>query len=172
MAVSPDGARAVVEPVKVVPGKLSVPAAAWEVALVSDGKAMIVAGGKEPVPVPAGDYQVLYYREWSAANDKGQRASFQAGLREWGSNKARTVAVAKGGTTELNIASPIKAKLTASGSSTSVRLGMSTPTTSGELSLRYITPVDGWVYSRPAPPTLRILDAAGKLVDTVSLEYG
>ncbi|MGB2820005.1 MAG: hypothetical protein WBF17_03430 [Phycisphaerae bacterium] len=49
---------------------------------------------------------------------------------------------------------------------------MSTPTTSGELSLRYITPVDGWVFSRPAPPTLRLLDAAGPLVDTVSLEYG
>jgi len=172
VTISADGAKAAVEPVKAASGKLSVPVAAWELALVSDGKGRIVRGGREPVPVPAGDYRVLYYRQWSAADKKGRRASFQAGLREWASGKARTVTVAEGRTTKLEIASPIKTRLTASGSSRSLRLGMSTPTTSGGLSLRYITPIDGWVYSRPAPPKLRIFDAAGNLVDTVSLEYG
>ncbi|MGB2824678.1 MAG: hypothetical protein WBF17_27140, partial [Phycisphaerae bacterium] len=172
VTISADGAKAVAEPVKVASGKLSVPAGDWEVVLVSGGKAMIVTGGRQPAAVPAGDYQVLYYREWSAPDKKGRRASFQAGLREWSSRKAMAVAVAEGRTTKLAIASPIKAQLTASGAGTSVRLGMSTPATSGGLSLMYITPADGWVFSQPAPPTLRILDAAGQLVDTVTLEYG
>lgn len=172
VTVSEDGAKATVEPAKVAAGKLSIAAEAWEVALVGGGKAMIATGGKDPVAVPAGEYQVMYYREWSAADKDGLRSCFMAGLREFSSRRAKALTVREGATAKLAIASPLKAQLSARASGRSIQLRMSTPSTQGGLSLMTLVPPGGWIYTRPPCPELQIRDAAGKLVGKVTLEYG
>jgi len=172
VAVSEDGAKATVTPAKVAAGKLSIAAEAWEVALVGGGKAMIATGGKDPVAVPAGKYQVMYYREWSAADKDGLRSCFMAGLREYSSGRGKTLTVSEGATAKLAITSPLKAQLSARASGRSIQLRMSTPATQGGLSLMTLMPPGGWIYTRPPCPELQIRDAAGQLVGKVTLEYG
>ena len=74
---------------------------------------------------------------------------------------------------KLKILQPLEMELNAKPyTNRSVRLGTGGPTTKGGLSVVLLTRRGWWVFSRPEPPKLRIRDEAGKLVDTISLEYG
>jgi hypothetical protein len=171
--ISADGTKATAQPTKVTAGLLAVPSKQWEISLVSDGRPTMVSGGAEPVPVPAGSYQLVHYREWSAPDANGRRACALAGLGDFREGKAKTVTITAGRTAKLTAGSPFSVELSAKPSGQgSIRLGMSAPTMNGGMELMLITPRGGWVFGRPARPRIRIRDESGKLVDTVSLEYG
>jgi hypothetical protein len=172
VTISADGTKAAARPAAVQAGRLALPGDNWEVGLTSGGKGFVVCGGTEPAAVPAGDYQLIYYRQFAAPDAKGRRAIVLAGMVEFAQGRPKTVTVTKGQTTRLDVGAPLLAELSAKPSGQSIRLGMARPTTLGGLSVRSITSPGGWIYSRPPRPKLHIRDESGKLVDTVSLEYG
>jgi hypothetical protein len=172
VTISADGTKAAARGAKVEAGRLALPNDNWEVGLTSGGKGFVVCGGTGPAAVPAGDYQLIYCRQFSAPDAKGQRAVLLAGTREFGLGKAKAVTITKGRTTRLDVGAPVSAKLTAKASGRSMELGIDRPSTLGGLSVESLAPPGGWIYSWPPRPKLKIRDESGSLVDTISLEYG
>ena len=173
VSVSADGAKATAERTEVSAGKLAGSAGRWEAALAGgDNKALMVSGGRDPVAVPAGTYRLMYYQEFSAPDASGGRATVLSGLSEYSRGKSPTITIAAGETARLDVGSPLTATLTASARGGTVRLGMGRPVLVGGVSVVSMTRHGGWVFTKPACPKLRITDEAGKVVDSVILEYG
>jgi hypothetical protein len=171
VAISADGTRATVKPAKVAVGKLSVAARSWELALVRDRKLFLVTGRKDVVGVPAGRYEVFYYRQWSAAGRDGQRAMFMAGLIDYAKGVPKIVTVTEGETTAFGSGAPLDTTLGAVSEGGFVRLSMTKPVTANGMSVFRITSPGGWIYSIPECPKVQIRDAAGEQVAMVSLPY-
>ena len=171
VAVSADAARATVTPAKVAVGRLSVAAGRWELALVGGGKTLLVHGGKAPASVPAGTYDVLHYRQWSAADKQGRQAVLMAGLMEYAKGTPPSVTVTEGKTTTFTTGPPLTTTLTARPDGRSVQLRTGDLIMRGGLSVFRITPPGGWALDRPKCPKLQIRDAAGQLVATVTMGF-
>jgi len=171
VAISADGTMATAKPAKVAAGELSVTAESWELALARDGKLFLVTGGKDAASVPAGRYQVFYYRQWSAASRDRRRAMFIAGLMDYVNGEPRIVTVTEGRTTAFGSGTPLETELTAVCEGGFVRLSVARPVTANGMSVFRITSPDSWIYSSPKRPKVRIRDAAGELVAMVSLPY-
>jgi len=174
VTVSADGTKVSAEPANVSAGQITCPGTKWEIALATeDHKALLVPGGRDPVAVPAGTYGLVYYREFSVPDASGERATLLSGMIEHYRGKSPTVRVVEGQTAKLSFCSPLAAKITASARSDgTVRLGMGRPMLTGGISVQSLTRPGAWVFTKPVCPKIRITDEAGKLVDSVVLEYG
>lgn len=174
VAISPDGGSVAARPVEVKFGRVQVACDQWEAALDGDDRAILVGGSAKPVAVPAGSYKLRWFRQWSAPDAVGRRAELLAGMSEYIAGKGLPVNVDEGGTAKLDLGAPLKATVQATmGDARSARLVMRAPKTEGgDLSVSVLSPPGGWIYSKPDPPRLTVLDAAGKAIYTVSLAYG
>jgi len=147
----------------------------WEAVLVSDGKAFYVCGGRDPVAVPAGKYDLLYYREWSAPDAAGNRSWLLAASMEFLSQgkTGEVVTVAAGKTARLPFGSPLQADFSAKVTENrTVEFSIGSPRDRGGLAVAMITRPGGWIVSAPDAPVVTILDGKGKRVAAVTLEYG
>ncbi len=175
LSVSPQADKLAAKPLELKAGQVLLDRERWQIVLEDQGKPLLLGGGKKSLPVPAGTYKLVYYREWSAPDPKGQRGWFLAGLSQYfGSDSSpKLVTVKEGETTRLALGSPLKMQLSAEAAGDgTVRFRLDAPSTQAGLALAIITRPGGWLNDRPDPPRASVLDAAGKQVATVDLEYG
>jgi len=173
--ISPDGKEASAKPVTIESGRVAFGSGPWEAGLVDGRKILCVSGHGGPVAVPAGKYTLLYYRERSAPNAKGQRACFLSMSRDFITGKAegKRVSVAPGRTTKLAIGSPLSTGLEVrEGPGRTVKVSMKGPKTRGGLLVAFITPPSGWIGTLPQAPKVVIRNPQGKVVYQCALEYG
>ena len=98
LTVRPEGDRIAAEPLEMPAGTPAVDQDRWEIVLAGAGKAWGFSGGRAPVPVPAGKYKLLYYREFSGAADRGRRGwLLAASLPEQAQNPPRDEVVVTAG---------------------------------------------------------------------------
>jgi hypothetical protein len=132
----------------------------FQLVLNSLGGVREVRGGGGRASLRAGTYTVMRWTA-EAADGKGRRWEVRGGM--W----PQPIRVVAGKTTSLRIASPLRARLTATRTTERVyfRLEFSGPR--GEL-LTGLT-MNG---RQPPPPHLRIRDARGRTIANLPFEYG
>ena len=166
VAVSQDGKQVSAKPVELAGGMIRIDHPKWSVMLVGDKLILPLEGGPEPVAVPAGEYVMRSYEEWSAPNDKGQRAQLAVGLLPAAASSK--VAVEVGKTAEIAIGSPLNATVKANKQANQIILSMDLTDVAGRRVGGLVT-YDG---SSPPKPQITVKDAAGKQAYQNSLEYG
>ncbi len=175
MTVSADGDKVSARPVKLRSGEVAIDSGKWDLVLERDGEVICVSGGKRPVPAPAGRYNLLYYRQWSAPDAEGKRAWLLATITDFmsGKGKGRTVTVAADKTTKLDFAPPLKGQLSAkvSGDRT-VEFSLDKIALQGDLPVVLMTTPGGWYGSHPDAPKVKVSDARGDVVGEFTLDYG
>jgi hypothetical protein len=175
VTVSPDGDKVSAKPIELRSGKLAIDADKWDAVLEDNGKVFCVSGGKKPVGVPVGEYKLLYYREWSKPNAKGERAWLLALDMDFmtAKGKGKIVTVSEGETTKLTLGSPLRTKLDAHvGENRTVKLSLESPKLKGDLAVVIMTRRGGWMRSIPEAPKVAICNENGQVVETVELEPG
>ena len=74
VVISPDGKTVSASETATKSGEVLVEADEWELVLENAGKLTLLTGGRKAVPVPAGTYNIMYCRRWSAPDVKGRQA--------------------------------------------------------------------------------------------------
>jgi hypothetical protein len=106
------------------------------------------------------------YEEFSAPNDKGQRAHLIVGIPPAG--KSSEVTVEAGKTAQIAIGSPLNATVKAVKQAQQVMLSLVLTDAAG----RPITSLATYDGTQPSQPQVTVKDAAGAQVYQNSLEYG
>jgi len=194
--LSADGKNVSARPLDLPAGSIRIPHAKWDCLLVGRKHVIRAVGSDQPIAVPADEYAVTRYVEWSAPDARNRRTRVRRddvgpGTR----SKPLLVAVGKGETAEVKVGSPLTARievLPMAGGSTSLLSGLlpggrvadgrrdaRKPARSFRLSLaltdasgRRIGDINTPGKGRPKPPKITVRDAAGKAVFTGTLEYG
>ena len=166
VTVSQDGKQVSAKQVELASGKVHIDHPKWSCMLIGDKLILPLEGGPEPVAVPAGAYVMRSYEEFSAPNDKGQRARLTVGIPPAG--KSSEVTVEAGKTIELAIGSPLNATVKAVKQAQQVMLSLVLTDAAG----RQITGLATYDGSMPPKPQITVKDAAGAQVYQNTLEYG
>jgi hypothetical protein len=166
VAISQDGKQVSAKQVELASGKVHIDHPKWSCMLIGDKLILPLEGGPEPVAVPAGAYVMRSYEEFSAPNDKGQRARLTVGIPPAG--KSSEVTVEAGKTIELAIGSPLKGTVKAVKQAQQLVLSLALTDAAG----RPISLVMGYDGNTPPKPQITVKDAAGAQVYQNTLEYG
>ncbi|MCK4850850.1 MAG: hypothetical protein KAT11_05830 [Phycisphaerae bacterium] len=174
LSVSADGGRAKAEKVNVAAGEIQIDTDKWELVLHHKGELSLLAGGRDPLPISAGKYDIMYCRRWSAPNDKGQRSCLMAADTEFilGKGSAHSISVAAGKKTTLPIGSPLSTSMTTTLKGGTVEFSLATPTIQPGLSVLIVTGDGADMYTRLDEPKVTVTDAKGKVIDEFTMEYG
>ena len=166
VTVSQDGKQVSAKQVELASGKVHIDHPKWSCMLIGDKLILPLEGGPEPVAVPAGAYVMRSYEEFSAPNDKGQRARLTVGIPPAG--KSSEVTVEAGKTAQIAIGSPLNATVRAVKQAQQVMLSLVLTDAAG----RQITGLATYDGSTPPKPQITVKDAAGAQVYQNTLEYG
>ena len=166
VTVSQDGKQVSAKQVELASGKVHIDHPKWSCMLIGDKLILPLEGGPEPVAVPAGAYVMRSYEEFSAPNDKGQRARLTVGIPPAG--KSSEVTVEAGKTAQIAIGSPLNATVKAVKQAQQVMLSLVLTDAAG----RQITGLATYDGSTPPKPQITVKDAAGAQVYQNTLEYG
>ncbi len=166
VVVSQDGKQVSAKPVDLAGGMVHIDHPKWSAMLVGETTILPLEGGPEPVAVPAGQYVIKSYEEFSAPDDKGQRAHLTVGISP--TAPSSKIAVEAGKTAELAIGSPLNATVKASNQAKQVMLSLVLTDAAG----RPITSMATYDGSAPPKPQIAVKDAAAAQVYQSSLEYG
>ena len=166
VAVSQDGKQVSAKQVELASGMIHIDHPKWSCMLVGDKLILPLDGSTEPVAVPAGAYVMRSYEEFSAPNDKGQRAHLTVGIPPAGEPSQVTVEADK--TIELAIGSPLSATVKADKQAQQLMLSLALTDAAG----RPITNLATYEGGTPPAPQVTVKDAAGAQVYKNSLEYG
>ena len=174
LSVSTDGSQASAVQVKVAAGELQIEADKWELLLHRDGELSLLVGGRDPLPIPTGKYDIMYCCRWSSTNDAGQRSFLLAGDTEFsfGQGASYPISVAAGEKTTLPLGSPLSTSMTATAKGETVEFSLKTPTIRPGLSVVFISSDEGDPLSPAEAPKVIVSDANGKAVNEFSMEYG
>ena len=166
VTVSQDGKQVSAKQVELASGKVHIDHPKWSCMLIGDKLILPLEGSAEPVAVPAGAYVMRSYEEFSAPNDKGQRARLTVGIPPAG--KSSEVTVEAGKTAQIAIGSPLNATVKAVKQAQQVMLSLVLTDAAG----RQITGLATYDGSTPPKPQITVKDAAGAQVYQNTLEYG
>ena len=166
VTVSQDGKQVSAKQVELASGKVHIDHPKWSCMLIGDKLILPLEGSAEPVAVPAGAYVMRSYEEFSAPNDKGQRARLTVGIPPAG--KSSEVTVEAGKTAQIAIGSPLNATVKAVKQAQQVMLSLVLTDAAG----RQITGLATYDGSMPPAPQITVKDAAGAQVYQNTLEYG
>ncbi|NLF32906.1 MAG: hypothetical protein GX591_18715 [Planctomycetes bacterium] len=138
----------------------------WWCLLIGDDSAVVVRGGRQDVPVPAGTYEVVEGRQIL----RGQRP----GSLAWEAERnvaAATVTIEAGRTAVLAVGAPIALKVRAAVDGRRVSMDLEQLDAAG-LPVSGITVGDAARGRRPPAPRLTVTDADGKIVHRGTFDYG
>jgi hypothetical protein len=166
VAISQDGKQVTAKQVEIEAGKIHIDHPKWSCMLIGEKIVLPLEGGPEAIAVPAGAYVMRSYEEFSAPNDKGERARLAVGISPGA--KSSEVTVEAGKTVELAIGSPLQATVKANKQAQQIILSL-VLTDAGGRPITGLATCDG---TRPPPPRIAIKDATGKQVYQNTLEYG
>ena len=147
-------------------GKIHINHPKWSCMLIGDKYVIPLEGGPEPVAIPAGEYVMRTYEEFSAANEKGQRARLAVRLSP--SAKASQLKIESGKTAEVAIGSPLNGTVKVTRRGGQYMLGLALTDVAG----RAIAGLATYGGGRPPKPQVAVKDAAGAKTYETSLEYG
>jgi hypothetical protein len=168
--VSEDGKSISAEPVDLAAGRVRINQHKWACLLIGRKHAIRLTGGREPVAVPADDYVLTRFEQWSKpkagqAPARVERSDYSRGKTD----KELHLTVRAGKTAEVAVGSPLSARIEVNRrSGRTYSLGMSLTDVSGS-DVGGLTMPNG---KPPSPPKVTIRDEAGKAVYSGSLEYG
>ncbi len=166
VTVSDDGKQISAKPVTITAGKLRINHPKWSCLLIGKKFVMPLEGGTEPVSVPAGDYVMRTYEEFSAPDDKGNRAQLAVSLRPTATTSK--VKIQADNTNDLAIGSPLRGTVKVVKRGSQYMLGLALTDAAG----RPIGNLQTYGGKRPPKPRVTVKDAAGAKVYETSLEYG
>jgi len=166
VALSPDGKQVSARQVEVAGGMIHIDHPKWSAMLIGDKFILPLEGGPEPIAVPADQYVMRSYEEFSAPDDKGRRARLGVGISPTAASSQ--VAVEAGKTVELTIGSPLNATVKADKQAQQVMLSLVLTDAAG----RPVTGLATCDGRQPPEPQVAVKDAAGKPVYQDSLGYG
>ena len=174
LSVLEDGSKASAEKVSVLGGDLQIDADRWELVLHRKGEMTLLSGGRDPLGIPAGKYDIMYCRRWSSPNDKGQQSWLMAMDKKFleGKGAEHSITIAAGEKTTLPIGSPLSTSMTATLNGRTVKFSLEAPTIQPGVSVLMITSTEGGMSSRAKEPKVTLSDANGKVIDEFTMEYG
>lgn len=169
LTASAEGSASV-ESADIKSGLIAIAPANCEVTLVRDSKPYLVGA---PGPLPAGEYKLMVLKEFTKSDEPAKRGWLLAGITDFLSGKAKSITIDEGKTAELALGSPLTADLTATVNGHDVAFTLSAPKTQGGLAVAYIgAPGTVLPLRKVDAPKVQVEDTAGKVVETISLEYG
>jgi len=142
-------------------GTLAIDSPRWQCMLMRDGLTLNIAGGQEPVSVPAGKYQVRMFRLYQNADASKPCASIYGS-----SSKPLTITADKA--TSFSAGADMTATMSARESKGKVRFSVSQSDASGSR----IRTLYGATGKRPAAPQIEVVNKAGKVIYNAKLAYG
>ena len=150
---------------KIEGGAVRVDAARWSCTLIGKKYFITLNGGKDPITVPADEYVTANYTVFTGADPRKRSAA----IRGYGSYRGgKAFAVKSGQTVDMALGAPIEATVVASARPGKVSMNlMMKDALGGRISS--ITTAAG---KRPDPPSIEVVDKAGKIVYTAKLAYG
>ncbi len=166
VALSQDGKQVSAKQVELEAGMLHIDHPKWSCMLIGDKFVLPLEGGPEPVAVPAGAYVMRSYEEFSAPDDKGQRARLAVGISPAAASSK--VAVEAGKMAQIAIGSPLSATVKANKQAQQVMLSLVLTDAAG----RPITGLATYDGKQPPEPQITIKDATGAQVYQNTLGYG
>jgi len=165
--ISPDEKKISAAKADVKTARIRIDHDAWQGILLGKEHVLSLAGGKEPVEVPADDYVIAQYRQ-TIKDARGRPGELQRSDREAQMGKAKVFEVPAGKTTEIAIGSPMTAGLAVRQSAREVVFALDLKDASGA-TIDWLTVPGG---RRPNAPTIRVLDSSDKLIHAGKMEYG
>jgi len=167
--VAPDTLKVEATPAEAKTGQVKIDHDSWEATFIGKTHVVGLFGGKEVLAVPADQYTIVDYREFSAPDDRGRRAQLlRSGRKEMAENKAKVIDVPADQTTLIVIGSPLSAAVLAEQKGKAVSLNLQLEDASGT-AVDYVMTAEG---QRPPEPKVEILGADGKEVYKCTLGYG
>ena len=167
--LSDDATKIDAEPLKVAAGSIQIDHPKWSCMLLGKEYPLSVSGGAAPVSVPAGEYTVIKYEEWSLA-EGGETAAHMT-RNDYSAPPPATgpTVVEAGKATKVALGTPMTGVIAArKGAARQFTLALELKDASGKNVVSLELPGG----QRPAQPTVTIRDASGKEVYTNTLEYG
>jgi hypothetical protein len=167
--LSDDATKIDAEPLTVQAGKIQIDHPKWSCMLMGKDYPLSVSGGPEPVSVPAGEYVLMRYEEWSSA-EGGEAAAHMTRNDYTVPPPATGPAVIEAGkTAKVAIGTPLAGTVTArKGQSREFTLALELKDASG----KNVSALEMPGGQRPAEPKVTVRDSGGKEVYTNTLEYG
>jgi hypothetical protein len=146
-------------------GKVKVDAPRWNCSLIGKKYFVSLTGGKAPIVVPPDEYVTANYTVYTGADPRKRCASIR-GYGSYRGGKAFTVAA--GQTVTMQLGAPIEATVMASVRSGKARINLMMKDPLGGR----ISGIINDAGKRPDPPTIEVINKAGKIVYTAKLAYG
>jgi hypothetical protein len=123
-----------------------------------------LSGGQEPVPVPAGRFEFMEFEEWLTPDASRPRPSLWVGRAQAAED---VIEVVPGKTLELAIGSPLQVGVAATQRAGVVHFVFHETDASGRRPASTLSERE----MSPPPPTIKILDAAGRGVAECKVEW-
>jgi len=146
-------------------GKVKVDAPRWNCTLIGKKYFVTLAGDKTPIVVPPDEYVTANYTVFTGADPRKRSASI-SGYGSYRGGKAITVAA--GQTVDMQLGAPIEATVMSSARSGKVGINLLMKDPLGGR----ISGITNEAGRRPDPPTVEVINKAGKIVYTAKLAYG
>lgn len=167
--LSDDATKIDAEPLKVAAGSIQIDHPKWSCMLLGKEYPLSVSGGAAPVSVPAGEYTLIKYEEWSSAAGGDTAAHMTRNDYSVPPPATGPTVVEAGKVTKVAIGTPLTGTVVARKSTArQFTLALELKDASG----KSVSSLELPGGQRPAPPTVTVRDASGKEVYTNTLEYG
>jgi len=155
------GMKIAAEPVAGSTGKLAIESPSWQAMLTGNGGTLSVKGGKEPVDIPAGEYQLRMFRLYSQADANNAAPSVSGSY-------TKQVKIEAGKTVSLALGADITMALSTAVTGDKVQISAAMSDSAGsKISVLY-----GAGGKRPAAPEVEVVNKKGEVIHTGTLAYG
>jgi hypothetical protein len=163
--VSQDGSKISAEEIAAKSGTVSIAHDNWAATLVGSRNVLSIRGGKAPVSVPAGRYEVIQYRQYVTFSGSPRAAVLTVQANPDSGINAPVLNVTSGKASSLKIGSPVIVKTKVDSEGSGYSFGFSLTDVSGmEASIS--------LPGQPAPPTIKVVDSKGRRIHSGAMEYG
>lgn len=155
------GMKIAAEPIAGSTGKLAIDSPSWQATLTSKEYTLSLKRGKEPVDIPAGEYQVQMFRLFSQAGADNAVPSLYGSY-------AKQVRIEAGKTVSLSLGADITLTLNTAVTGDKVRISAAMTDSAGSK----ISALYGPGGKRPAAPEVEVVNKKGEVIHTGTLAYG
>jgi len=155
------GMKIAAEPVAGSTGKLAIESPSWQALLTGNGGTLSVKGGKEPVEIPAGEYQLRMFRLYSQADANNAAPSVSGSY-------TKQVKIEAGKTVSLALGADITMTLNTAVTGDKVQISAAMTDSAGSK----ISALFGPGGKRPPAPEVEVVNKKGEVIHTGTLAYG
>jgi hypothetical protein len=155
------GMKIAAEPVAGSTGKLAIDSPSWQATLTCEEYTLSLKGGKEPVEIPAGEYQVRMFRLYTQADANNAAPNLSGSY-------TKQVKIEAGKTVSLALGADITMTLNTAMTGDKVRISAAMTDSAGAR----ISALFGAGGKRPPAPEVEVVNKKGEVIHTGTLAYG